>query len=100
MDCSGFVYLVAKRLGRPVPRTTANKYWLMLESRARHWSEAECGDLVWWTLKHSRPYGHIGIMVRPPGFWQSGSSRGVYSRTFFKGSYWDRNFEGAKPGLL
>ena len=95
-DCSGFVYLVHKLIGKPIPRTTARKYWLMLGGPGRHWSKAGCGDWVWWTLQGHRPYGHIGIMVVPPAFWQSGSSRGVYSRSFFGGSYWDRKFEGTK----
>ena len=98
-DCSGFVHLVSKLHGRPLPRTTARKYWLMLDGDGHYWTGSDCGDLVWWTLTPDRPFGHIGIVTRPPKFWQSGSSRGVYSRRFFRGSYWDEHFEGAKNGL-
>lgn len=95
-DCSGFVHLVSKLYGDPLPRTTARKYWIMAEEEAHGWREGECKDLVWWTLTPDRPYGHIGIITRAPKFWQSGSSHGVYSRRFFEGSYWVRHFEGAK----
>ncbi len=98
-DCSGFIYYIMKRTGNPVPRTTARKYWIYFEDEAKHWKESKCTDLVWWTLEEDRPKGHIGVMVKNPKFWQAGSSNGVYSRKFFDGSYWDKNFVGAKSSL-
>lgn len=96
MDCSGFIYWMQQKIGNPVPRTTAHKYWLMAEGDPKHWRNATCSDWNWWELDPRRPYGHIGIMAENPKFWQSGSSKGVYSRKFFEGSFWDRNFKGSK----
>jgi len=96
MDCSGFIYYIQMRINHPVPRTTARKYWLMANGDEKHWKQANCTDWVWWQFNPKRPYGHIGIMVKNPKFWQSGSSNGVYSRKFFMNSFWDEHFEGAK----
>ena len=95
-DCSGFVYRTHKMLGRPVPRTTSRKYYLMTQTEEKHWSEAECGDWVWWTLQSHRPFGHIGIHVEQPVIWHSGSSMGVSTIEMFRGGYWDRHFEVSK----
>lgn len=99
-DCSGLIYWVHKAMGKPIPRTTARKYWVFFDGKGFHWRSASCADIVWWQFTGDRPYGHIGIVVNPPAFYQSGSSRGVYSREFFKGSFWDRKFAGAKEGIL
>jgi len=96
MDCSGFIYWLSQRVGKPLPRSTAKRYWMMLSGDGEHWKESEGGYLVWWTLTPNRPYGHIGVISKYPKFWQSGSSSGVTSRNFFDGSYWDENFVGAK----
>jgi len=96
MDCSGFIYWLSQRVGKPLPRSTAKRYWMMLNGDGEHWRESEGGHLVWWTLSPNRPYGHIGVISEHPKFWQSGSSNGVTSRKFFNGSYWDENFVGAK----
>ena len=98
-DCSGFVYLVCKMYGRPIPRVTARKLWVLFNGAAVSWQEAGCGYFVWWTFSAGRPFGHVGIMVEPPAFWQSGRSAGVYRRSFFEGSFWDTHFAGAKAGL-
>ena len=96
MDCSGFIYWIQMQIGHPVPRTTAKKYWFLASGDKKHWRKANCTNWVWWQFDPRRPYGHIGIMVENPKFWQSGSSGGVYSRKFFEGSFWDKHFEGVK----
>lgn len=95
-DCSGAVYHVQKRIGKPVPRTTSAKYFILAEGQETHWSEAECGGWIWWTLQPHRPYGHIGMHAEQPGVWHSGSSTGPTKVTVFNGSYWDRTFEASK----
>jgi hypothetical protein len=64
LDCSGYVFLAAKRAGMPVRRTTSDRM-----------AEGECGwegvrvfrdevrhlDLVFWTMKEKRPNGHVGV---------------------------------------
>ena len=95
-DCSGAIFKVNKLMGRPVPRTTSKKYYLTTKGQDNHWSEAQCGWLVWWTLSPNRPYGHIGMHVEHPDIWQSGSSTGPTRISFRTGGYWDRNFESSK----
>jgi len=29
-DCSGFIYSIFKKYGKPIPRTTSKKYWIFL----------------------------------------------------------------------
>jgi murein DD-endopeptidase len=98
-DCSGFIYSVFKRMGKPIPRSTSRKYWLMFEGPRRHWEKTDCGYLVWFTFGPDRPFGHIGIVTGQPQFWQSGSSTGPTESTFWPDNYWDRHFTGAKEGL-
>ena len=95
-DCSGLVWKVQRYIGQPVPRTTSWKYWIMIDKKPVKWQNAECSYWVWFQFTPDRPYGHIGIMVKNPKFFQSGSSGGVYSRTFFEGSFWNKNFVGSK----
>jgi cell wall-associated NlpC family hydrolase len=68
IDCSGYLYLAAKRAGIPVHRTTA----IQMEAGLAGWKnkkilldEAEELDLVWWTWKDkpNRPHGHIGVFL-------------------------------------
>jgi len=99
-DCSGFIYSVFKRYGKPIPRTTSKKYWLFFESPSVHWSNSKCGYLVWWTLTPDRPFGHIGIMVDSKTFWQSGTSTGPVERNFIDDRFWSSVFVGAKDSQL
>ncbi|MCA1961482.1 MAG: NlpC/P60 family protein [Desulfomonile sp.] len=69
VDCSGYVFLAARRAGMPVRRTTSAR---MAEGEAG-WDGAarERGhhrhlDLVFWTLKPHRPNGHTGVVWRGP----------------------------------
>lgn len=95
-DCSGAIYYVQKKIGKPVPRTTAAKYYLMASGEDKHWDEANCGDWIWWQFKPSRPYGHIGMHVKQPNAWQSGSSTGPTEIELFQGGFWDRKFKVSK----
>ncbi|WP_084301821.1 C40 family peptidase [Desulfonatronovibrio hydrogenovorans] len=95
-DCSGAIFKVSKLIGRPVPRTTSQRYYLSTPGPDQHWSEAKCGYVVWWTLQPSRPYGHLGMHIEQPEFWHSGSSTGPTKATHWRGSYWDRHFEASK----
>lgn len=67
VDCSGYIYLAAKRSGMPVSRTTSRNMrrglggWyandIMLDS-------TEELDIIWWSFTSARPDGHIGILWR------------------------------------
>jgi cell wall-associated NlpC family hydrolase len=95
-DCSGAVYVVQKRIGSPIPRSTSRKYALLAGGPDKHWSRADCGYWIWWTLSPDRPLGHIGMHVTQPHIWQSGSSTGPTRKRLFIGSYWDEHFEMSK----
>lgn len=68
IDCSGYLYLAAKRSGLPVKRTTA----ILMEQGLGNWTsrkitldDAQELDIVWWTwLKTpNRRHGHIGFFL-------------------------------------
>jgi hypothetical protein len=67
LDCSGMLFLAARRAGVPVRRTTAVRMaagesgWTHIRvSRGEH----DHLDTVWWTLKPGRPCGHVGVVWR------------------------------------
>lgn len=69
LDCSGFVYLVFKRAGFVVGRTTARN--MRLGYSGWHGADAvdgqfQVGDLVFWTWRDQpqRPDGHVGIIMQ------------------------------------
>ena len=96
IDCSGFIYYMSKQMGNPIPRTTARKYYIMIDASKTHWQESECGYLVWWTLNNTRPFGHIGIMLEDNEFSHASSSRGLIISEFHENNYWDNHFETCK----
>lgn len=73
VDCSGFIYLAAKRAGLPVKRTTAKNMAYGLSG----WSgvsvgvrEAHVLHLIWWTWRDAKPtreHGHVGVVVLGSG---------------------------------
>jgi len=92
----GAIFKVSKLIGKPVPRTTSRKYYLMTEGEDRNWKEAGCGWLIWWTLNPSRPFGHVGMHIEQPHAWQSGSSTGPVKISLIPGNFWDHKFEASK----
>lgn len=95
-DCSGAIYYIQKRIGKPVPRTTSKKYNLLADGQSKHWKNGTCNDWIWWTFTPDRPYGHIGMHIKSDNIWQSGSSTGPTQINIWNGSYWDRIFEETK----
>jgi len=69
LDCSGYLYLSARRAGFPVHRTTALHMraggggWLGVDIMFR---DSRQLDIVWWTFSQGRPHGHVGILIRHP----------------------------------
>lgn len=68
VDCSGYLYLAAKRSGIPVKRVTA----IQMRVGAGGWSGKDIGlehagelDIVFWTWKESpnRPHGRVGAFI-------------------------------------
>ncbi len=95
-DCSGAIYYVQKQISKPVPRTTAVKYYLMIDGSDIHWSNASCGDWIWWQFSDGRPYGHIGMHTNQSYVWESGSSTGPTQIAMEEGNYWDIRFKASK----
>jgi len=67
LDCSGMVFLAARRAGLPVRRTTAERMYYgdagWTGYCVGHNDRQEL-DLIWWRFKPTRPYGHVGIVFR------------------------------------
>ena len=98
-DCSGAIHYVQKKIGKPVPRTTSAKYYILASGNDKHWNKANCGDWIWWQFSADRPYGHIGMHVNQPHAWQSGSSTGPTEIKLFENGYWDKRFKASKTPL-
>ena len=69
LDCSGFVYLVFKRAGFAVGRTTSRNMRMGFCGWRGHEVQNESmqvGDLVFWTWRDQpqRPDGHVGIIMK------------------------------------
>jgi hypothetical protein len=87
VDCSGYLYLAARRSAIPVKRVTA----FQMRAGAGGWSGKDINlkhagelDIVFWTWKESpnRPHGHAGAFIagRKSGLLEvthSSSSKGV-----------------------
>lgn len=96
-DCSGAIYYLFKRAGRPFPRMTARKMRAVLcPGPLHHYRLSSLFDLVWWTFTPDRPFGHVGIMDGDRlHFYQAGVHSGFARRCFcVPGGYWDRAFAG------
>lgn len=96
VDCSGYIHSLSKRIGSPLPRTTSKKYYLTIDTKEKHWSEASCTNLIWWTFQPNRPYGHIGMHLKDDKITQSGSSTGPTENKIKDNGFWDKNFETSK----
>ncbi len=99
-DCSGALWRILKESGYHFPRTTARKMWVVLEGKdIPGWRDGAFGDLVWWTFKPSRPFGHIGIIwdEETNVFAHASSATGFFTLSRLrKGNTFDRNFAGAR----
>jgi hypothetical protein len=65
LDCSGYLFLAARRAGLPVRRTTSHRMargesgW---DSVAVARDSIKPCDMVFWTFKERRPDGHVGVI--------------------------------------
>ncbi len=85
LDCSGFIFLAARRAGMPVIRVTSAQMaqgrggWIGRDIAFRDSAEL---DIIWWTFKPERPLGHLGVLIRHPVYktpsvTHASSTRGV-----------------------
>jgi cell wall-associated NlpC family hydrolase len=78
LDCSGYLFLAAKRAGLPVKRTTSARMavgeggWV---GRCIPREEADAADLCFWTFDERRPHGHVGAFLGKGGPATHASSR-------------------------
>lgn len=85
LDCSGVLALAAKRAGGTQRRTTAYRMSLGeagWDGYAVKVNKRKDLDLVWWTLKEKRPYGHVGIFWGSSSVVHASSSKGVIIESF------------------
>ncbi len=97
VDCSGAIYYLFKKAGRPIPRMTARKMrYVLCPGKLHHYKESKRFDLVWWTFTPARPFGHVGLMDGDRlHFWQAGVKSGFSRKCFcVPGGYWDKYFSG------
>jgi cell wall-associated NlpC family hydrolase len=68
IDCSGYVYLAARRAAIPgIFRTTSFRMSQGLggwSGRNIALSDAEDCDLLFWTFSTKQPFGHVGVLLR------------------------------------
>jgi hypothetical protein len=93
VDCSGYIYLAAKRSGMPVSRTTARNMRHGLGGWTGNnilFNSAEELDIVWWTFTSARSDGHIGILWQDrngfPAVTHASSSSGGVVVGYIQGS--------------
>jgi len=80
LDCSGSIYLMARRAGLPVRRTTAKRMALAdggWHSRIVARTATRKLDLVWWTFKAERENGHVGLRWKDNNVIQASQKRGL-----------------------
>lgn len=78
-DCSGLIADAARKAGLPTSRITAKGMalgrggWFGIPVTFEGKKEL---DLIWWDLKKSRPYGHVGVVWGENQALHSSGSRG------------------------
>ncbi|MEJ2718512.1 MAG: NlpC/P60 family protein [Deltaproteobacteria bacterium] len=84
LDCSGYIYLAARRAGLPVRRTTSRRMaigdggWTGIPVTLD--DPANCGDtldLMFWTFAAKRPNGHVGVRWGKQRVTHASTRRGV-----------------------
>ncbi|MCM3569402.1 peptidoglycan endopeptidase [Neobacillus mesonae] len=58
-DCSGFIYYVANKAGKSVPRTSAEGYY----SRSYYVDKPKIGDLVFFENTYKKGISHLGFYI-------------------------------------
>lgn len=99
LDCSGYIFLAAKRAGIPgITRTTAYNMALGLggwQGEDIEWYQSNPLDLMWWTFpsKPDRIHGHVGVLwFDHDGFHMvthASMSRGKIVIDELKGTLWE-----------
>ncbi len=90
-DCSGFVSWAYGEAGQSLPSNTRS---LRTVGTKVSISEAQPGDLIFFTNPGGQVDGHVGIYLGNGNFIGSQSSTGVAIESIYSNSYWKGAFKG------
>jgi LysM repeat protein len=90
-DCSGFIYYVANKTGKPIVRTSAEGY----HDRSYYVDQPQIGDLVFFENTYKQGISHVGFYIGNNQFIHADATLGV-TITNLTNSYWSKHFEGFK----
>jgi peptidoglycan endopeptidase LytE len=89
-DCSGFVYYVYNKVGKSIPRTSAEGYY----SRSYFVSNPQPGDLVFFDNTYKQGVSHMGIYLGNNQFIHAGGEQVQISS--LSNSYYKSHFDSFK----
>jgi peptidoglycan endopeptidase LytE len=89
-DCSGFVYYVFNKVGKSIPRTSAEGYY----SRSYYVSNPQPGDLVFFDNTYKQGVSHMGIYIGNNQFIHAGGDQVQISS--LSNSYYQSHFDSFK----
>lgn len=89
-DCSGFIYYVFNKVGKNIPRTSAEGYY----SRSYFISNPQPGDLVFFENTYKQGISHMGIYLGNNQFIHAGGDRVQISS--LSNSYYQSHFDSFK----
>ncbi|MEM4637571.1 MAG: C40 family peptidase [Candidatus Woesearchaeota archaeon] len=96
-DCSSLVRYAFSKNGINIEGSSRDlsRYGVTVVEKEMDFSKMKPGDLLFFTIKKSRPLGHVGIYVGDGKMLHAGVSTGVAIVSLDK-KYWKKSFEKAK----
>ncbi|MBE3568773.1 MAG: LysM peptidoglycan-binding domain-containing protein [Bacillales bacterium] len=89
-DCSGFIYYVYNKVGKSIPRTSAEGYY----SRSYFISKPQPGDLVFFENTYKQGISHMGVYIGNNQFIHAGGDQVQISS--LSNSYYQSHFDSFK----
>jgi len=84
-DCSGFIYYVANKAGKSLPRTSAAGYY----DRSYYVDSPKAGDLVFFENTYKQGISHVGIFIGGNQFIHADEKYGIKISTLSNPYYTD-----------
>ncbi|ULT59970.1 C40 family peptidase [Neobacillus drentensis] len=72
-DCSGFIYYVANKAGKSLPRTSAAGYY----DRTYYVNSPKAGDIVFFENTYKQGISHLGIYLNDNQFIHADEKHGI-----------------------
>lgn len=96
-DCSSLVRYAFSKNGINIEGSSRDlsRYGITVMEKKMDFSKMKPGDLLFFTIKRSRPLGHVGIYVGEGKMLHAGVSTGV-AIVSLDNKYWRKSFEKAK----